>query len=133
MPVLPEGVDPAWLPAAAFRPLGSRRTLIRGSGPLVEKVHGKVAEACARFGGRVVRDAEPGAPAYDLVLELGGPQELGSEGFAYGCAGGRATVTASGGRGLLYGLFHVVRLGEDAFRAERARETHRPAVALRSP
>jgi alpha-glucuronidase len=131
VPVLPEGVDPAWLPAAAFRPLGSRRTLIRGSGPLVETVHGEVTEACARFGGRVVRDAEPGAPAYDLVLELGGPEDLGAEGFTYECAGGCATVTARGGRGLLYGLFHVVRLGEDAFRVERARETHRPAVALR--
>jgi alpha-glucuronidase len=131
VPVLPEGVDPAWLPAAAFRPLGGRRTLIRGSGPLVETVHGEVAEACARFGGRVVRDAEPGAAAYDLVLELGGPRDLGAEGFTFGCAGGRATVTASGGAGLLYGLFHVVRLGEDAFRGERSRVTHRPAVAPR--
>ncbi|WP_030663431.1 alpha-glucuronidase [Streptomyces cellulosae] len=131
VPVLPEDVDPAWLPAVAFRPLGGRRTLIRGSGPLVETVHGEVAEACARFGGRVVRDAEPGAFAYDLVLELGGPEDLGTEGFTYRCAGGRATVTAYGAPGLLYGLFHVVRLGEDAFREERARETHRPAVALR--
>jgi alpha-glucuronidase len=131
VPVLTEGVDPAWLPPAAFRPLGGRRTLIRGSGPLVETVHAEVAEACARFGGRVVRHAEPGAPSYDLVLELGGPEELGDEGFTCGRGEGRTTVTAYGQAGLLYGLFHVVRLGEDAFRGERARETHRPAVALR--
>ncbi|MFF0161228.1 alpha-glucuronidase [Streptomyces sp. NPDC005263] len=129
MPVLPEDVDPAWLPPEAFRPLGGRRTLIRGSGPLVETVHAEVAEACARFGGRVVRDPEPGAPGYDLVLELTGAEE--SEAFTFVREGGRTTVTASGQAGLLYGLFHVVRLGEDAFAGEPTRRTHRPAVALR--
>ncbi|MFE9444082.1 alpha-glucuronidase [Streptomyces sp. NPDC006602] len=125
-------VDPAWLPPGAFRALGTRRTLIRGSGPLVETVHGEVAEACARFGGRVVRDSEPGAAAYDLVLDVRDSDGLGDEGFTYAREGGRATVTASAPAGLLYGLLHVVRLGEDAFRGERrARETHRPAVALR--
>ncbi|WSQ12408.1 alpha-glucuronidase [Streptomyces sp. NBC_01231] len=130
VPVLPEGVDPAWLPPEAFRPLGGRLTLIRGSGPLVETVHGEVAEACARFGGRVVRDPEPGAPGYDLVLELTGAEEE-SEAFTFVREGGRTTVTASGQAGLLYGLFHVVRLGEDAFAGEPTRRTHRPAVALR--
>lgn len=143
VPVLPEGVDPAWLPPEAFRPLGGRRTLIRGSGPLVETVHGEVAEACARFGGRVVRDVEPGAPGYDLVLKLigaegpEGPED--SEAFTFMREGGRTTVTASGPAGLLYGLFHVVRLGEDAFEdsvedavaGEPAPRTHRPAVVLR--
>ncbi|WP_210584211.1 alpha-glucuronidase [Streptomyces sp. GESEQ-35] len=130
VPVLPEGVDPAWLPAAAFRSLGTRRTLIRGSGPLVETVHGEVAGACARFGGRVERDPEPGAGAsYDLVLEVG--PGLGDEEFAYERTAGSTTVTASGQSGLLYGLFHVVRLGENAFHGERAREVHGPALPLR--
>ena len=129
VPVPPEGVDPAWLPPAAFRAVGSRRTLIRGSGSLVETVHGEVAEACRRFGGRVVRDAVPDG-AYDLVLGLGG-DALGGEGFAAVREGGTTTVTASGGRGLLYGLFHVVRRGEAAFTGEWAREVHRPALALR--
>ncbi|MEV6168954.1 alpha-glucuronidase [Streptomyces sp. NPDC051954] len=134
VPVLPEGVDPAWLPTAAFRSLGTRRTLIRGSGPLVETVHGEVAGACARFGGRVARDPEPGAGAsYDLVLEVspGLGSGLGDEAFAYERNGGRTTVTASGQSGLLYGLFHVVRLGENAFHGERAREVHGPALPLR--
>ncbi|MEU2751595.1 alpha-glucuronidase [Streptomyces collinus] len=132
VPALPEGVDPAWLPPAAFRAIGGRRTLIRGSAPLVETVHGEVAQACRRFGGRVVRGAPDGG-AYDLVLALGaeGPEPLGEEGFTCAREGGTTTVTASGGRGLLYGLFHVVRLGDDAFRGERAREVHRPALALR--
>ncbi|MGA5897149.1 alpha-glucuronidase [Streptomyces venetus] len=128
VPVPPEGVDPAWLPSAAFRAVGGRRTLIRGSDPLVETVHGEVAEACRRFGGRVVRAASDGP--YDLVLGLGA-DGLGEEGFAVARSGGTTTVTASGGRGLLYGLFHVVRLGEAAFRGEWAAETHRPAHALR--
>ncbi|MGW7213751.1 alpha-glucuronidase [Streptomyces collinus] len=120
------------MPPAAFRAIGGRRTLIRGSAPLVETVHGEVVQACRRFGGRVVRGAPDGG-AYDLVLALGaeGPEPLGEEGFTCAREGGTTTVTASGGRGLLYGLFHVVRLGDDAFRGERAREVHRPALALR--
>ncbi|PAZ11362.1 alpha-glucuronidase [Streptomyces sp. SA15] len=130
VPVLPDGVDPAWLPPAAFRAIGTRRSLIRGSGPLVETVHGEVTQACARFGGRVDRDPEPGSgTSYDLVLELTGTDD--TEAFTYVREGGRTAVTASGQAGLLYGFFHVVRLGEDAFRDERAREAHRPALALR--
>ncbi|MEU9312800.1 alpha-glucuronidase [Streptomyces sp. NPDC048256] len=159
VPVLPEGIDPAWLPPEAFRPVGSRRTLVDGVGPLVDTVHGEVAHACAQFGGEVVvRDrGESGAPSsYDLVLRVVGPGgsgdagpglggvggpggpggpagvgELGAEGFVIERADGTTTVTATGQPGLLYGLFHVVRLGEDAFGSTRERETHRPSTALR--
>ncbi|CAM5340986.1 alpha-glucuronidase [Streptomyces aurantiogriseus] len=129
VPTLPEGIDPAWLPPDAFRPLGERRTSIRGSGPFVETVHGEVAEACEQFGGEVVRGAGTGT-SHDLVL-CQGDDDLGDEGFTYERADGTTTVTASGRRGLLYGLFHVVRLGEKAFRGACPREAHRPAVALR--
>ncbi|CCK26789.1 Alpha-glucuronidase [Streptomyces davaonensis JCM 4913] len=127
VPVLPDGVDPAWLPPAAFEAIGRRRTLIRGSGLLVDTVHGEVAEACARFGGSVVRDASP--EPCDLVLDVSGTDD--GEAFTLKRAEGRTTVTASGRHGLLHGLFHLVRLGEEAFRGERAAHTHRPAVALR--
>ncbi|MEU6177248.1 alpha-glucuronidase [Streptomyces coeruleorubidus] len=129
VPVLPEGVDPAWLPTAAFRAVGRRRTLIRGWDPLAETVHGEVAEACRRFGGRVVRGGVPDG-TYDLVLDLGG-ESHGDEDFTCARDGGTTTVIASGGRGLLYGLFHVVRLGEAAFTGAWARDTHRPTLALR--
>ncbi|WP_329333624.1 alpha-glucuronidase [Streptomyces sp. NBC_00663] len=119
------GVDPAWLADEVFRPIGTRRTLIRGSGPLVDTVYGEVAAACARYGGDVTREPE----AYDLLLELDGTGD--SEGFTYERGAGRTTVTASGARGLLYGFFHVVRLGEDAFLPEPTRETHEPAVGRR--
>ncbi|MCH5672250.1 alpha-glucuronidase [Streptomyces gilvus] len=123
VPVLSEGVDPAWLPEEAFRALGGRRILIRGSGPLVETVHAEAAEACARFGGALVsKDPE-------LVLESTGDDE--SEAFTLGRRDGRTTVTASGGRGLLYGFFHVVRLGAAAFEGERQLREHRPALAVR--
>ncbi|MFG2461862.1 alpha-glucuronidase [Streptomyces sp. NPDC048523] len=120
-----QGVDPAWLPDGAFRPIGTRRTLIRGSHPLVDTVHGEVAQACERFGGSVSR--EPGA--CDLMLELNGDD--GSEGFMFGRRDGCTTVTASGARGLLYGFFHVVRLGEAAFQGQLQLEKHRPQLALR--
>lgn len=120
-----QGVDPAWLPDVAFRPIGTRRTLIRGSGPLVDTVRGEVAAACERFGGRVLREPGP----CDLLLELDGDD--GSEGFRYGRRDGRTTVTASGARGLLYGFFHVVRLGETAFADEAPPALHRPESALR--
>jgi alpha-glucuronidase len=132
VPVLPEGVDPAWLPPAVFRPLGSRRTLIRGSGPPVDAVHAEVADACARFGGQMTSDdAGAATPAHDLVLEAGDAK--GPEGEEFTCSrrDGTTTVTAAGPAGLLYGLFHVVRLGEDAFRGAWPPETHRPAVGLR--
>lgn len=118
------GVDPAWLPDGAFRPIGTRRTLIRGAGPLVDTVREEVARACARFGGAVSQD-----DASDLVLELTG--EDGSEAFTYERRDGRTTVTASGGAGLLYGFFHVVRLGESAFEGSCEPRSHRPELALR--
>ena len=125
-----QGVDPAWLPDEAFRPIGTRRTLIRGSGPLVDTVHGEVAETCVRFGGSVSRDVSP--EPYDLVLELTGPAGGdGGEAFTFERGDGRTTVTASGGSGLLYGLFHVVRLGESAFQGAQERAEHRPESALR--
>lgn len=127
VPAPPEGVDPAWLPDEVLRPLGSRRVLVEGPGPLVETVHGELAAACGRFGGRVEGDASPGP--WDLRFASTGDD--GSEAFTFERRAGRTTVTASGAPGLLYGFFHVVRLGESAFAGEHAREEHRPALGLR--
>ncbi|MFJ2816052.1 alpha-glucuronidase [Streptomyces sp. NPDC087294] len=127
VPALPEGVDPAWLPDEVFRPLGTRRVLVRGPGPLVATVHGEVAAACARFGGRVERAAAP--EPCDLLLELTGDDA--SEAFTFGRGVDRTTVTASGPTGLLYGLFHVVRLGERAFAGEHRLTEHRPRLGIR--
>ncbi|BFO16416.1 hypothetical protein SHKM778_28040 [Streptomyces sp. KM77-8] len=116
-------VDAAWLPAEAFRAVGRRRSLVPAGGPLLDTVRGELADACERFGGRIVREDA------DLVFELA--EGLGEEGFALTRRDGTTTVTASGERGLLYGLFHVVRLGEEAFAGDRSREEHRPAYASR--
>lgn len=121
--------DAAWLPAAAFRAVGTRRSVLRGvTDPLADTVHGELADACARFGGEVTRDGD--AVDADLVLELTGG-EPADEGYTLQRGGGTTTLTASGGRGLLYGLFHVVRLGEDAFAGDLPPRTHRPALATR--
>ncbi|MHC5903084.1 alpha-glucuronidase [Streptomyces sp. S6] len=120
-----EVLDPAWLPTEAFRALGSRRVLVRGVGALVETVREEVRDACGRFGGEVASDT-----AYDLLLEVS-EGELGAEGFEFAFDGSRASVTASVGAGLLHGLFHVVRLGEDAFRGPVRTEVHSPALASR--
>ncbi|MFF4269780.1 alpha-glucuronidase [Streptomyces sp. NPDC001536] len=119
-----QGVDDAWLPDGVFRQVGTRRTLIRGAGPLVDTVRREVDRACARFGGRVVPHGDS-----DLVLELTG--EDGSEAFTYERRDGRTTVTASGGAGLLHGFFHVVRLGAAAFEGSSERRSHRSELALR--
>ncbi|MFF5608577.1 alpha-glucuronidase [Streptomyces cellulosae] len=119
--------DAAWLPDAAFRAVGSRRSLVRGGpDPLADTVRAELAGACARFGGEVVRDGD----AAEFVLHLTG-EDPSDEGYTLQRRDGVTTVTASGGRGLLYGLFHVVRLGEDAFAGDLAPRTHRPALATR--
>jgi alpha-glucuronidase len=137
-------VHPAWLPAAAFRALGSRRTLVRGDGRLVDTVERELIRACSAHGGRVHRDrgsATADAGSVDLVLALtadappglvgSGPGPLGDEGYALSRTAGVTAVLADEPAGLLYGLFHVVRLGEAAFGAARATERHGPALPRR--
>lgn len=120
-----QGWDPGWLPAEAFRAVGSRRVLVRGAGPLVETVRAEVRAACGRFGGSLVTDR-----SYELRLEIG---EVGSgaEDFTFTFADGRASVRAASGAGLLYGLFHVVRLGERAFGGPARHGLHSPALRVR--
>ncbi|AVT38517.1 alpha-glucuronidase [Plantactinospora sp. BB1] len=154
----PTRTHPAWLPVEAFRAIGSRRTLVRGTGALVDTVRDEVAGACARFGGTVThlpaeqrqRTGEHDGP-YDLVFALGTagplpagaaalaaeigpgsePDGLGPEGFAVARRDGVSVVLADEPAGLLHGLFHVVRLGAAAFGADIAVRRHRPAMRLR--
>ncbi len=123
-----EQIHPAWLPPEAFRALGARNVLVRGAGTLVETVTAEVAEACARYGGSV---AESG-PA-DLVFQLVDNEDFGDEGYALSRHDGATVVAARAPAGLLYGLFHVVRLGEAAFADPfpESEQVHRPAVRLR--
>ncbi|WNV85896.1 alpha-glucuronidase [Umezawaea sp. Da 62-37] len=108
---LPDGVDPAWLPSSALRPLGSRRVRVVGDGLLVDTVRGEVAAAAAEHGGELVD--EPGTAALDLVRAAG--PDAGDEAFTIARAEGTTTVHAAGGAGLLHGFHQVVRLGEGAF------------------
>ncbi|WP_444947333.1 alpha-glucuronidase [Micromonospora ureilytica] len=148
-------VHPAWLPPEAFRSLGARRILLHGEGLLVDTVLHEVSRACARYGGRVwhspswdvdvdlvlaLRDAgELPNPAVEAaraageaaLVELGDGAPLGDEGFVLARAGDVTAVLADAPAGLLYGLFHVVRLCAAAFDPARRPERHRPALRRR--
>jgi alpha-glucuronidase len=141
-------VHAAWLPPEAFRALGSHRVLVQGDGPQAVTVYEEVAQACATYGGRVGRAPGDEAGPYDLVLALtgaapalpeaaavlagGGVGALGDEGFLTARRDGVTVVLADAPAGLLYGLFHVVRLGEAAFEGGDApAEAHRPAMRTR--
>ncbi|WP_179154953.1 alpha-glucuronidase [Microbispora sp. GKU 823] len=137
---IPDPVHPAWLPPEAFRAIGSRRTAVLGDGLLVETVHDEVARACVQYGGRV--RAAPTAGQYDFVLALTTAEPraaigvrrdsaTGAEGYLLARHDGVTVVLADDPAGLLYGLFHVVRLGESAFTGERQAEQHRPATRRR--
>ena len=132
-------VHPAWLPPEAFRPLGSRRVAgARRRALLVETVAHEVTQAlrpvrrrrttagrstwCSRW-----RAAAPADGAGRL--HTGGA--LGAEGFALCRRGGVTVVLADAPAGLLYGLFHVVRLGEAAFERGPPAGAHRPAMRRR--
>ncbi|MFI7336663.1 alpha-glucuronidase [Streptomyces sp. NPDC050085] len=126
----PEGIDPAWLPDGALRAVGARRVCVRGEGLLVDTVRSEVAHAVAGFGGSL----EPDDSGCDLLLTLDADADADGDQGPEGCTLTRTarctTVTAAAPAGLLYGYFHVVRLGEAAFTAAPD-ETHRPALALR--
>ncbi|TMR97912.1 alpha-glucuronidase [Nonomuraea basaltis] len=134
----PTGVHAAWLPPEAFRAIGSRSVIVCDDGT----VHDEVAQACARFGGSVrrtggepaglvlaVSTAEPLPAAAQAVKAEAGP--AGEEGFVLARRDGVTVVLADDPAGLLYGLFHVVRLGESAFGPALPAERHRPAMRRR--
>ncbi|WP_428962341.1 alpha-glucuronidase [Micromonospora fluostatini] len=141
-------VHPAWLPSEAFRALGSRRVLVHGDGPLVDTVETEVTWACSRFGGQALVAPYRDEPV-DLVLALrwAGPLPapatralaplnetgggLGDEGFLLTRVGDTTVLLAGGPAGLLYGLYHVVRLGEAAFDPGLVTRRHRPALRRR--
>ncbi|MER7201724.1 alpha-glucuronidase [Streptomyces sp. CB01635] len=116
------GFDHAWLPDEALRGIGSRRVVIEGDGPLVDTLRAEVTYIHGQFG--VLQGAG------DVVFRLDGDADTGPEGFTLTRSGGRTTVTAAAPAGLLYGFFHVVRLGAAAF-TDAPEQTHRPALSRR--
>ncbi|TQM78310.1 alpha-glucuronidase [Saccharothrix saharensis] len=121
------GVHPAWLPASAFRAIGSRRTRVLGEGPVVATVRGEIGAAAAEHGGALVDDGP-------VDLELVCAPDAGEtdpEAFVVGRAGTTTVVRAVDGPGLLYGFHHVVRLGESAFAGEAPPKRHAPRQPVR--
>lgn len=131
----------AWLPPEAFSAIGSRRSAIHGEGLLVDTVRREVEDACARFGGATGagEDAElalavyswSALPAAAEKLRNSGVRDPGDEGFVLTRQDGVTVLLAGGPAGLLYGFFHLVRLGEAAFGADHPPRTHRPVMRRR--
>jgi alpha-glucuronidase len=126
----PSETHPAWLPASAFRALGSRRIRVDSDGLLADTVRAEAARACAEFGGRVCDAGEP-ADLVFLTSSASASSAVVVEGFRIGRHDGSTVVTADAPAGLLHGLFEVVRRGEAAFDADLADERHEPALPLR--
>ncbi|MDG4752379.1 alpha-glucuronidase [Micromonospora sp. WMMD718] len=145
----------AWLPPAAFRELGSRGVLVHGDGPLVDTVLDEVSRACGRYGGRLwhgppwqvdadlvlaLRGAGPVPNAAAETARLGatpavngtGDGSLGDEGYLLARVDDVTVVLADAPAGLLYGMFHVVRLGAAAFDDDLPARRHRPALDRRT-
>ncbi|KOX14450.1 alpha-glucuronidase [Saccharothrix sp. NRRL B-16348] len=121
------GVHPAWLPASAFRSVGSRRVRVIGDGPVVATVRAEVEAATAEHGGALVDDG----PA-DLELVCAPEDgETDPEAFVAGRAGTTTVVRAIDGVGLLYGFHHLVRQGEAAFTGEALPRRHAPRQPIR--
>ncbi|MEV2240618.1 alpha-glucuronidase [Micromonospora sp. NPDC049891] len=145
----PTDVHPTWLPPEVFRAIGSRHCLVHGEGGLVDTVVAEVERACAVHGGSVRREVD--GPPPSLVLALvpavgDGPAELdaaladldaaddgplGAEGYALARHGEVTVLLADQPAGLLYGLFHLTRLGESAFGAPHEARLYRPAMRRR--
>ena len=148
----------AWLPPEAFRALGARRVLVHGDGLLVDTVLDEVTRACAALRRTGLALPVLGASDADLVLALrdagraararrrrrrapageaavrgasSGGARSATRGSCWPARGGVTVVLADAPAGLLYGLFHLVRLGEAAFDPDRPPERHRPALRRR--
>lgn len=152
----PAPVHPAWLPDAAFAPLGSRRVLVAtgpDAGPVGATVVDELRRAAATYGGTLtVHDGTTGG-GHDLVLVTaaaagavlrgadalvgllpsGGARDVGTGTDAYVRArtGGTTVVVAGGPTGLLYGLHDVVRAGHDAFGDDHAPVVSAPVAPVR--
>ncbi|HEY7222618.1 MAG TPA: alpha-glucuronidase [Micromonosporaceae bacterium] len=136
----------AWLNPEALRPIGSRPSRLRGKGgPLFRTVAAERWAAREMFAPRLTpAQFYAGRPDPELVLttsssilptpvweRIAGLGDLGSQGYAVDRADGVTTIFAQGNAGLLYGFFHVVRLGEAAFGDDIPAFAYRPAHALR--
>ncbi|RKN39594.1 alpha-glucuronidase [Micromonospora endolithica] len=97
-----------------------------GGGPAADEVDATQVALVLRGAGALP------AVAGDAPVPAGGePGALGDEGFLLTRDGAVTVLLADAPAGLLYGLFHLVRLGETAFDPARPGAVHRPAVRRR--
>ena len=132
VPELPTGIDPAWLPRSAWRPLGSRRVAVVGDGLVLQTIRGEVAAAVAVHGGELVPVGWSGSVDLELVCSgesAGLLDDVDSQGFEISRSGETTVVVGRSEVGLLYGMHHIVRLGDAAFVGEFPAQRHVPRQA----
>jgi alpha-glucuronidase len=117
-------LHPAWLPPEAFRSLAAKRCALLGDGLLLDTVQEELIAA----GAQVSRAPDEAA---ELVLTRSDGGPLAPGGYALQRRDGVTHVLADDQAGLLYGFFHLVRLGERAFGPDFPLELHRPAYRRR--
>ncbi|ADG75867.1 Alpha-glucuronidase [Cellulomonas flavigena DSM 20109] len=122
-------VHPAWLPDAAFAPLGSRRVRVAlgpdAADPVAATVLDEVRRATAAHGGALVTDDGPS----DVVLRW--EPDAPAAGFTTTRTGGVTSVVARDAVGLLHGLHALVRAGEAAFGADHPTVVDTPVAPVR--
>lgn len=114
-------LHPAWLPDAALAPIGAARVAVLSTGPLADTVRAEVERAVALHGGTVTSErpdlvlADIGAvaanEAHRAALEAG---PIPADGYVIARRGGTTAVVGAGERGLLVGLFALLRTPADA-------------------
>lgn len=126
-------VHPAWLPEAAFAPVGSRRVAVTpgpATDPVAATVVAEVRRATAAHGGTATVDPSPGTDGdHDLVLRV--DPAAAATGFTRERIGGTTVVVARDAAGLLHGLHDVVRQGEAAFGDDHPAVVSRPVAPVR--
>lgn len=126
----PTEIHPAWLPDAVLAPLGSRRVRVLGEGRFAQTVRDEVVRAVVLHGGQLVAGPAGAADAVLVQVEAAPGSAPAPDGFVLSREGGVTTVVGAGA-GLLYGLFHLLRLGEAGFGPDRPAERHAPADDMR--
>jgi len=114
-------LHPAWLPDAALAPIGSARVAVLTTGPLAATIRAEVERAIALHGGSLVTEqpdlvladteAVAANEAHRAALEAG---PIADDGYVIARRDGGTAVVGAGERGLLTGLFALLRTSADA-------------------
>jgi len=140
------GHHPAWLPPEAFAPIGRRHWLLNipsdNAGTPWSYMDAEVAQTIARLLDNTAQQNEMSGTTGDvdpqIVFQVLPGSDDNAEAFtivrkssATGAPTGSTEVTAATPRGLLYGLFELVRQGEQGFSSPPRTQRYAPQTPYR--